>query len=226
MSKLNTFLFFLTGLTLSIVVIPSSATMPSEKDKGCFMILAGKNATKDKSVLIAHNNDLTGKETSFLEKHPRMEHDSGEVVKFKNDLEIPQELTTYEWMVLQTEEGFMEGDAVAVNEYGVAIGGGVSLVKDRNLKVRKADPLKDKGVTGGIRYVALQRARTARQCVRMLGEFFNYYGISYPSGFAVADENEIWYVETGGGKHWAAIKIPSDACWIQANSYRIGLINP
>jgi len=226
MSKLNSFLFFLTGLALTILVTPSLATMPKEQDKGCFMILAGKNATKDKSVLMAHNNDLTGKETSFLKKIPRMEHDSGEVIKFNNGLTIQQELITYEWMVLQTEKGFMEGDAVAVNEYGVAIGGGVSLAKDRNIKARKADPLKDKGVTGGIRYVALQRARTARQCVRMLGEFFNYYGISYPNGFAVADENEIWYIEIGGGTHWAAVKIPSDACWIQANSYRIGFINP
>ncbi|MFO8234149.1 MAG: C69 family dipeptidase [Bacteroidales bacterium] len=225
MSKLNIALFLLTQFTLLLLVSPSSAIMPKEQEKGCFMIMAGKNATKDNSVLIAHNNDLTGEEISFLEKHPRMEHDSGEVVKFKNDLEIPQELITYEWMVLQTEKGFMEGDAVAVNEYGVAIGGGVSLAKDRNLKARKADPLKDKGVTGGIRYVALQRARTARQCVQILGKFFNSYGIGYPSGFAVADENEIWYVETGGGKHWAAIKIPSDACWIQANSYRIGFIN-
>jgi|GEM_PF-1061535 len=226
MSKLNIFLFFLTGFTLSLLVTPSSALLPKEHGKGGFMILAGKNVTKDKSVLMAHNNNLTGKETSFLKKYPRMEHDSGEVIKFKNGLTIPQELITYEWMVLQTEKGFKEGNAVAVNEYGVAIGGGVSLAKDRKLKVRKADPLKDKGVTGGIRYVALQRARTARQCVRMLGEFFNYYGISYPSGFAVADENEIWYIETGGGTHWAAIKIPSDACWIQANSYRIGFINP
>jgi len=226
MRKLNSFLFFLTAFALLLIFTTSSATIPREEDKGCFMILAGKNITKDKSVLMAHNNDLTGEEISYLKKHPRIQHDSGEVIKFENGLTIPQELITYEWMVLQTEKGFKEGDAVAVNEYGVAIGGGVSLSKDRNLQVRKADPLKNKGVTGGIRYVALQRARTARQCVRILGEFFNYYGISYPNGFAVADENEIWYIETGGGTHWAAVKIPSDACWIQANSYRIGFIDP
>ena len=226
MSKLNTFLFLLTGFVLLILVTSSYANMPEDQDKGCFMILAGKNVTEDKSVLMAHNNDLTGEEISYLKKYPRRQHDSGEVIKFENGLTIPQELITYEWMVLQTEKGFREGDAVAVNEYGVAIGGGVSLAKDRNLQVRKADPLKDKGVTGGIRYIALQRARTARQCVQILGEFFNYYGISYPNGFAVADENEIWYIETGGGTHWAAVKIPSDACWIQANSYRIGFIDP
>ncbi len=44
----------------------------------CFMILAGKNATIDGSVLLAHNNDLTGTEASLLEKHPRERHDANE----------------------------------------------------------------------------------------------------------------------------------------------------
>ena len=33
-------------------------------------------------------------------------------------------------------------------------------------------------------------------------------------------------METGGGRHWAAIRIPNDALWIQATAYRIGQIDP
>ncbi len=192
----------------------------------CFLIMAGTKATKDQSVLLAHNNDLSGDEFSYVKKFPRIEHDSGSVVTLSNKLKIPQVHTTLKWMVLQTDKGYKKGDAVAINEHQVAIAGGVSLEKDRNLKARKYDPLVDTGVTGEIRYIALQRARTARECVKIIGKFYNKYGIAYPSGFGVADENEVWYMEAGGGRHWAAIRIPDNACWVQANGYRIDYINP
>lgn len=194
----------------------------SESSQGdCFLIMAGNKTTRSNSVLLGHNNDLNGNEFSFLKKHSRQKHDSSEFITFQNGLKIPQINITPEWMALQTKKGIKEGDAVAINEYQVAIAGGVSLQNDRNDRAKKYDPLIDTGVTGGIRYVALQRASTARECVKLIGEFYNKYGISYPSGIGIADKNEIWYMEAGGGHHWAAIKIPDNACWIQANGYRI-----
>jgi dipeptidase len=190
------------------------------------MVMAGKEISSSGSVLIGHNNDLSGTEFSYVQKFPRTHYDS--VVFFKLDnglkLEIPE--ITFKWMVLQTEKGYKEGDAIAINEYKVAIAGGVSLKKDRNMKAREADPLIEKGVSGAIRYLAIQQARSARECVKIIGNYYNTYGISYPSGVTIADPNEIWYMETGGGKHWAAIKLPNDACWVQANSYRIKYVNP
>ena len=126
------------------------------------MILAGKDATKDGSVLIAHNNDLTGIETSFVEKIPRREHSQSDVVSFPSGLTIPQTEETYEWMVLRIEAGYAEGDAIAINEFQVSVGGGVALGADRNEKSKVADPLIKNGLTGGVRFVALERSRTAR----------------------------------------------------------------
>ncbi len=196
------------------------------KDKECFMILAGRGVTEDGSVMLAHNNDLSGREKSALDIYPRREHSPGEMVDFPSGLEIPQVHRTFRWMALRIEEGFSEGDAVAVNEYGVAVAGGVALGKDRNDAARKFDPLVEGGLTGGVRYIALQRSRTARECVKILGELYNRYGVTYPCGVGVADTSEVWYIESGGGHCWAAVRVPDSCCWVQANGYRIGKINP
>jgi dipeptidase len=218
--------FYLPVILIFFLFSASLSGQNSHTDNECFMIMAGTKATQYNSVLIGHNNDLTGNEVSYLKKYPRMQHDSGKTITFSNGLTLEMPNISNSWMVLQTEKGFKEGDAIAVNEHQVAIGGGVSLKADRNELARKYDPLVDTGVTGGIRYLVLQKATSAREAVQMIGEYYNKYGISYPSGIAIADKEEIWYMEAGGGHHWAAIKIPDDACWIQANGYRIDQVNP
>lgn len=192
----------------------------------CFMLLAGKDATADGSVLLAHNNDLRGNNASLIEKFPRQKHDPGEIVKFPSGLEIPQVGETYEWMVLKIYKGFAAGDAIAINEYQVCIAGGVALGKDLNDKAREADPMVKTGLTGGVRYIALQRSKTARECIELIGHLYSKYGITYPSGVGVADPNEVWYIEPGGGHTWAAVRIPNNSYWAQANALRIGEINP
>jgi len=149
----------------------------------------------------------------------------GAAVAFPSGLEIPQVAETFEWMVMRIADGYEEGDAVAINEWQVAIAGGVALERDRNNRARRVDPLIKTGLTGGVRYVALQRAKTARECVSIVGELYSTYGVTYPSGFGVADADEIWYIESGGGRTWAAVRIPDDQYWVQANGYRIGKID-
>jgi len=216
------------GATFFLLLITTNLLSQTVKnsDRGGFLVLAGKNTTQLNSVLMAYNNYQKNKPISFLKKYPRRKNDSGSIIKFGKGLSIPKDLISYEWMALQTGNAYQNGNAVGVNKYGVAVGGIVSLSSDRNIKARKADPLKDKGVPPSICFVALQRAKTARQCIRLIGEFFNSYGISEAAGIAVADEEEIWYLETGGGSNWAAKKIPKNSCWIQGNSYQIGFIDP
>ena len=195
------------------------------RDLRCFMIMAAKGATADGSVLVAHNNDLTGAEASLVEKTLAADHDEHEVIHFPSGLDIPQAKHTYAMLVLRIHTGYAEGDAIAINEHQVSIGGGVALGMDQNEKARKADPLVEKGLTGGIRYAALERCRTARECVEWIGRMYSQHGVTYPSGVAIADPNEIWYIEAGGGYSWAAVRVPDSAVWVQANAYRIGEID-
>jgi len=204
-------LLFLVGVLFPL----STPAQPQE----CYLLMAGKKATVDGQVYLAHNNDLSGSEASML-------------VRIPGDQE-PEELPGFRWpdgkryemLVLQIYKGFAEGDAVAINEHGVAIAGGLALGQDRNLKAEFADPLIEMGLGGGVRYLALHHARTARQCIQLIGELYNQYGIKYPSGVGVADTNEIWYLEAGGGHCWAAVRVPDSCYFIAANSYRIGQID-
>ena len=223
--RISTFIFVQFFLFTGILNAFPQVSENSNLVRECYMIMVGKDATTDGSVLIAHNNDLTGTEISFCEKIPKLEHTSKDSIQFSNGLAIPNTSVTCEWMVLRIRSGYKEGDAVAINEHQVAIGGGVSLKNDRNLKARLADPIIKKGLPGGVRYIALQQTKTARQCVELIGDLYNKYGIAYPSGVSIADPNEIWYMETGGGSTWAAIRVPDSCYWVQANGYRIGHIN-
>ena len=187
----------------------------------CTMILVGKNASREGRVLIAHNNDLTGIESAFIQIIPSRTTRQSPYIVFSNGCTIPEVETTSRLLMVNCYYGYTEGDAKAINNWGVSIAGGVSLKADRNLRAEERDPLVKKGMTGYIRYIALQRAHTARECIEVIGRHYSKYGISYPSGVAVADKNEIWYLEAGGGKVWAAIRIPDHSYLAVANSYRI-----
>ncbi len=220
----NEILFFL--FTILFLSPPLLQAQTRGVDRECFMILVGKNASADGSVLLAHNNDLSGVEPSHLVKYPGESHSPTDSVSFPSGLRIPQTASTYAWLTLNILEGYAEGDAVAINEHGVAIAGGVALQPDRNSRAEIVDPLVQTGLTGGIRYIALQRSKTARQCVKMLGDFYTEFGVTYPSGVGIADTNEIWYIESGGGYSWAAVRIPDSCYWPQANGYRIDFVDP
>jgi dipeptidase len=154
-----------------------------------------------------------------------MIHSEKDSIEFSNGLKIPQARETYAWMVLKIYKGYDEGDAVAINEHQVAIAGGVALKPDRSEWAIRNDPLVEHGLPGGIRYIAFERSKTARECVEMLGNFYSTYGVTYPSGVGIADPNEVWYIECGGGYTWAAVKIPNNTYMAIANGYRIGEID-
>jgi len=191
----------------------------------CTMILAGKESTADGSVLLAHNNDLPGNIASMIQIVPAKQHPAGGMIAFKTGLQIPQAAQTYRMLVMNCFYGYAEGDAKAINEYQAAIAGGTSLKDDRNDKAREADPLIKNGVSGYTRYIALQRSKTARECVEIIGKMYSRYGIAYPSGVGVADPNEVWYIEAGGGKCWAAQRVPDNSYLVVANGFRIGDID-
>lgn len=69
-------------------------------------------------------------------------------------------------------------------------------------------------------------AKTAREAACNLGDLYTTYGNAYQCGVGYADADEIWYIESGGGRCWAAVRVPDDAYWVQANGYRIGVIDP
>ena len=80
--------------------------------------------------------------------------------------------------------------------------------------------------------VALQRCRTAREAIRLMGELIKEYGYG-DSGecLTIADPNEVWIFEVQGegpkkiGGVWAAQRIPDDEIAVSANISRIGRLD-
>ncbi len=81
---------------------------------------------------------------------------------------------------------------------------------------------------GSLMYIALQRAKTAREAMQVMTELVEEYG--YYSGgesFSIADKNEAWILEIigKGGKSkgvvWVALKIPDGYVSAHANQARI-----
>ncbi len=120
-----------------------------------------------------------------------------------------------------------------MNEHQVAIGettyGGRSELRDTTGMIDY----------GSLMYITLQRARTAREAIQIMGDLVSRHGY-YSSGesFSIADRNEVWILEiigkgtemvTEGGKTfnrrkgavWVAVRIPDGYVSGHANQARI-----
>jgi dipeptidase len=98
--------------------------------------------------------------------------------------------------------------------------------------VLSADPLVEykpakgshKAVPGGLGeedfvVVVLPYIHSAREGVVRLGSLLEKYGTYESNGIAFNDENEIWWLDTIGGHHWIATRVPDDRVVINPNQF-------
>lgn len=198
-----------------------------EKSHRCTMILVGKDTTEDDSVLLAYNNDWDGKGASHVVVVPRKTYEPGAMYKLSNGVEIPQPAQTYAYigneLLWTTRPTFENG----INEYQVAVSFGTAVRV--NKKAKEVDPLLKEG--SGKRgllipwRLILERAKTAREGLELVEKLFNKYGLREDGSFAIADPNEVWLIQIGGGHHWAAVRVPDNCYVIQDNTFRMGEIS-
>ena len=98
------------------------------------------------------------------------------------------------------------------------------LAADPPVTYRKAASRREKDVPGGIGeedivVLVLPYIRTAREGVLRLGSLLEQYGTYESNGIAFNDEHEVWWMETIGGHHWMARKVPDDAVVIMPNQF-------
>lgn len=81
---------------------------------------------------------------------------------------------------------------------------------------------------GSMMYIALQRAKNAREAIVLIGSLLNEYGYnSSGESFSIADPNEVWIMEiiskgpVNKGAVWVAQKIPDGYISGHANQARI-----
>lgn len=196
---------------------------------GCTSLIVGRNATVDGSVVATHNEELRGDTAQTIEVMPRKYYEAGDVVVLGSGAVIPQAQMTYAYIMFNShykgKVPYSASNPNCINEWQVFTGDDAATVRDE-LK----DEFPEKGVSSEeIKYFIAQRARTAREGVKIAGRLIDTYGFANGGGggmmYLIADPNEGWWFEACVGKHWAAQKCPNDAVMMRANSYRIGKID-
>ncbi|MCR5484278.1 MAG: C69 family dipeptidase, partial [Clostridiales bacterium] len=195
----------------------------------CTTILVGKNASNDGSTIIARNDD-----GGFEAKQIRVNKPKKEPFKYKTiishlTVDLPGGGMKYTSAPnVSKHKGVWP--ACGINEKNVAMNATETITS--NPRVIGADPLvkykKRKGnkkeVPGGIGEedlvtLVLPFINSAREGVLRLGSLLEQYGTYEQNGIAFCDKDEVWWMETIGGHHWIAKRVPDDRVVIMPNQF-------
>lgn len=186
----------------------------------CTTILVGRNASYDGSTIVARNEDsMNGEFTAkrFAVVRPCDQPRTYHSVLSGLDIELPKDPMRYTSLPnAQPDEGIWA--AAGVNEANVGMSATETITN--NERVLAADPLvtKQADKSGGIGEedmvtLVLPYIHTAREGVLRLGKLLERYGTYEMNGMAFHDAREIWWLETIGGHHWMARRVPDD-CYV------------
>ncbi len=201
---------------------------------GCTTILVGKKATYDGSTMIARNDDsgaghFTAKKFAVVspEQQPKTYHS----VLSHVTIELPENPMRYTAMP-NAVEGKGIWAASGVNEAHVAMTATETITS--NPRVLGADPLVvyqpaadgKEEIAGGIGEedlvcLVLPYIRSAREGILRLGSLLEQYGTYEMNGIAFQDKDEIWWLETIGGHHWMARRVPDEVYVVMPNQLGI-----
>ena len=196
----------------------------------CTTILIGKKASYDGSTIVARNEDSPNGQ--FEPKRLAVVHPSEQPRTYTSTashltIELPDKPMRYT-AVPDAIEGHGPWAAAGFNELNVGMSATETITS--NPRVLGADPLvvykPAKGTEGEEGYVpavpggigeedmvtlVLPYIKSARDGVRRLGELLERYGTYEMNGIAFSDVDEIWWLETIGGHHWIAKRVPDDS---------------
>lgn len=199
----------------------ASAMALTQQSNACTNIIVTRGASKDNSAMVSYAADshwLYGE----LYFHPAMDWKDGTMLNIvewdtsKPLGQIPQAPHTYKTVGNMNEHQLIIGETTW---------GG-------RLELMDSTAIMD---YGSLIYVALQRARTAREAIQVIVDLANEYGYaSEGESFSIADKNEAWVmdligkgVEMKDGKNvnkglvWVARRIPDGYICAHANQARI-----
>jgi dipeptidase len=182
----------------------------------CSTVLAGKDATKDGSVLLGHNEDNGGVCNTLQWRVPRQYHSKGEVVHLKRGGTLAQVEMTYAY--IWSENVGLEWSDGGINEFGVTVGSNWA-----GSRVQPEDAeLTDGGIGYMLRHLILQRAGSAREGVEIATQLVSRFGYAHPGrSYQIADPKEAWVLHVIRGKHFVAERVPDDEVYFVPNVYVI-----
>lgn len=196
----------------------------------CTTVLVGRKASNDGSTMIARTED-----GHFDVKKTVVVRPGDQPKKYKSvlshlEITLPDHPLRYT-ACPNVDPKAGNWAATGINEANVAMTATETITS--NARVLAADPLvvyrkaknrREKDVPGGIGEedivtIVLPYIHSAREGVLRLAELLETYGTYESNGIAFSDEHEVWWLETIGGHHWMAQRVPEDAVVINPNQF-------
>ena len=195
----------------------------------CTTVLVGKKASNDGSTMIARTDDGHFDVKKLIVVTPEKQPKKYRSVISHVEVDLPETPMRYTSCPnVDKKEGIWP--ATGMNAANVGMTATETITS--NPRVLAADPLvalqkahgREKEIPGGIGEedlvtLVLPYIRTAREGVLRLGALLERYGTYESNGIAFNDENEIWWLETIGGHHWMARRVPDEVCVVAPNQF-------
>lgn len=188
----------------------------------CTTFLAGKKATIDGSTIVCREEDYGNafdpQRFVFVKPADQPRHYESKTTDFQ--LDLPDDPVGY----TSTPDADSSAGVFAsggINRHNVSMTGTETITT--NSRILGLDPYNDESGIGEEDFVTLvlPYIKSARQGVERLGALLEKYGTYESNAVSFGDANEVWYLETIGGHHWAAVRIPDDAYVIAPNRLNI-----
>lgn len=197
------------------------------KQTECTTILVGKKASIDGSTMIARSED--GGRTIIPEGFKAVNPDQQpkqytSVISHQKIAEEDLAKTPLRYTTAPDVSG-KNGvwGAAGINAANVAMTATETITT--NSRIQGVDPLLDakKGGLGEEDFITLTLPylHQAFDGVKRVSHLLAKYGTYEMNGMAFSDKDSIWYLETIGGHHWIARRIPDDAYVVAPNRLNI-----
>lgn len=184
----------------------------------CTTILVGKDASYDGSTMISRNDDSQSgqyTEKKFITVSPEDQPRTYTSVISHCTVELPENPMRYV-AVPNAVKGEGIWAACGVNEDNIAVSATETITT--NTRVLGADPLVQNGIgEEDIVVLTVPYIHSAREGVFRLGALLEQYGTYETNAIAFQDVNEIWWLETIGGHHWMAKRVPDNSYVVMPN---------
>ncbi|WP_125568712.1 C69 family dipeptidase [Companilactobacillus insicii] len=184
----------------------------------CTEILVGKAASMDGSTIVARNEDGYGpiNPIKFV-AHEAKDQKDAHYVSITTGVSVPLPDHAYRYTATpQADQSDGQYEEAGINEYNVGMSSTETTAT--NARVLGYDPLVHDGIDEeAMLTLVLPYIKTAKEGAIRLGALLEKYGTGECNSIAFNDKNEIWLLETAGGHHWAAMRLPEDTYAIVPN---------
>ena len=190
-----------------VMMVVFAAGLPFVSVDACTAILVGKKASATGSVLVGHNLDT-----------------SGAVVRYAMFAQRDSKPAIF-WGESKKVAGNDKVSHLFCNEHGVMVTsnhGGVQKEWDGVTyslpEEGRYSSLKDGGLGYLLRVRMIEKAKSAREGVRIMAELVEEYGYNqYSRNFIIADADEAWVFSALYGRRFVARRVPDDEVCVSPN---------